>query len=297
MTDCLQKNINVGQPDTCSYTDPQTGETVNVDLYEWMSIRAAGPNYLKDTTLCGTTHIEGIAIDPPNAIVINCAKEGTAALVNDDIANVASPLGYASINGGGGTYLWTVNNFWTAGNENRPMPTVYANTPYITYPTACVVPNPAYQNGLIALQNNTETGTGDSRLTLKCTLAGQCNIACDPFSADVLTFNIFCSRNPDPTNSASILTNIIPASINTVNFQPVAGVGGALNTQNKVQQPSAFASTFLTFLDAGECLVVCDERTDAVAGSNTTRDYLNVSLTVEVVDAVGNLSLLPIPPP
>jgi hypothetical protein len=53
MTDCLNKNITVNQPTYCEDGDPSTV------MYNWMHVRAVGPNCLKDTRLCGTTIIDG----------------------------------------------------------------------------------------------------------------------------------------------------------------------------------------------------------------------------------------------
>lgn len=67
MTDCLNRDINVSQPDFC--THPETGETLT--LYEWMSVRSAGPNYLKNNVLCGETFIEDLKLPNPSTICLN----------------------------------------------------------------------------------------------------------------------------------------------------------------------------------------------------------------------------------
>jgi len=54
MADCLQKRIPVSQPTYC--IDEDTGEIIDgTVMYNWMHVRAVGPNCLKDTTLCGET--------------------------------------------------------------------------------------------------------------------------------------------------------------------------------------------------------------------------------------------------
>jgi hypothetical protein len=67
MTDCLSKDINVSQPEFC--THPQTGETL--PLYNWMSVKSAGPNYLKDNVLCGETVVEDLILPYPTQICLH----------------------------------------------------------------------------------------------------------------------------------------------------------------------------------------------------------------------------------
>jgi hypothetical protein len=67
MTDCLNRDIQVSQPDFC--THPETGETLT--LYEWMSVRSAVPNYLKNNVLCGETFIEDLKLPNPTTMCLN----------------------------------------------------------------------------------------------------------------------------------------------------------------------------------------------------------------------------------
>lgn len=53
----LKRNVDVQEPVFC--LDDQQQSIEGTAMYEWMSVRAAGPNIMKDTTLCGTTTILG----------------------------------------------------------------------------------------------------------------------------------------------------------------------------------------------------------------------------------------------
>jgi len=55
MSDALRKDIPISQPTYC--TDDQGDIIPGTIMYNWMHIRAVGPNCLKDTTLCGVTDI------------------------------------------------------------------------------------------------------------------------------------------------------------------------------------------------------------------------------------------------
>ena len=66
MADCLQKRIPVSQPTYC--IDAGTGDVIDgTVMYNWMHVRAIGPNCLKDTSLSGTTRVLGPidVCDPP----------------------------------------------------------------------------------------------------------------------------------------------------------------------------------------------------------------------------------------
>ena len=55
MTDCLKSNLSVQEP---VYCEDESGNIIpDTAMYSWMAVRAAGPNVLKDTTLCGETQI------------------------------------------------------------------------------------------------------------------------------------------------------------------------------------------------------------------------------------------------
>jgi len=69
MADCLQKRIPISQPTYC--IDPDTGEAVDgTVMYNWMHVRAVGPNCLKDTTLCGETRALGPVFGSPPTLQI-----------------------------------------------------------------------------------------------------------------------------------------------------------------------------------------------------------------------------------
>lgn len=55
MADCLKSNLSVQEP---VYCEDASGNIIpDTAMYSWMAVRAAGPNVLKDTTLCGKTTI------------------------------------------------------------------------------------------------------------------------------------------------------------------------------------------------------------------------------------------------
>lgn len=69
MADCLKSNLSVQEP---IYCEDASGNIIpDSAMYSWMAVRAAGPNVLKDTTLCGRTVIS----DPvfPNGIQNLCS--------------------------------------------------------------------------------------------------------------------------------------------------------------------------------------------------------------------------------
>lgn len=75
MSDCLRRNISVQQPTYC--VDSATGTVApGTAMYSWMAVRAAGPNVLKDTTLCGDTRQLGF--------VNTNDQEGTQPQLNPD---------------------------------------------------------------------------------------------------------------------------------------------------------------------------------------------------------------------
>lgn len=82
MSDCLRRNISVQQPTYC--VDSATGTVApGTAMYEWMAIRAAGPNVLKDTTLCGDTKQLGF--------VNTNDQEGTQPQINSENYTITTP--------------------------------------------------------------------------------------------------------------------------------------------------------------------------------------------------------------
>lgn len=83
MSDCLQKRIGISQPTYCL---DETGEPIeSTVMYNWMHVRAVGPNCLKDTTLCGTTNIHHPCLDEQ--------VFGMALTINSYLDNYQGPTG------------------------------------------------------------------------------------------------------------------------------------------------------------------------------------------------------------
>jgi len=221
MSDALRNTIPVSQPEYCTYTDPVTDEPVTVSVYNWMGVRAAGPNVLKDTVLCGTTHIENLISDSiPATICYSCVKLNNGNdTINDQLTGIALGIGFDTINGLNPphVYNWTIDNVFSAANESLNLPPPFVTTPYITYPSKADIPSPLFQNGLFAIQNNQAPGSGDARLTVKCTLTGQCYVLIGggARTADMIV-DVFVSKTSDPGNSASIIAGTVNASIATI---------------------------------------------------------------------------------
>ena len=57
MSDALNKNVPVYPAIYCE--DEQGNPDSTTAMYPWCHIRAAGPNVLQDTTLCGDTKLSG----------------------------------------------------------------------------------------------------------------------------------------------------------------------------------------------------------------------------------------------
>lgn len=95
MADCLKRNVDVQEPVYC--LDDQEAVVPGTAMYEWMSVRAYGPNVLHDTTLCGTTTIEA-PFCPPDPVmglglyaeVSNTSATGTQTLVEEYVPAAAA---------------------------------------------------------------------------------------------------------------------------------------------------------------------------------------------------------------
>lgn len=74
MSDCLRKNISVQQPIYCE--DASGNVLPGSAMYEWMSVRSAGPNVLKDTTLCGDTLITQPTFPNPVELCLQNKPDG-----------------------------------------------------------------------------------------------------------------------------------------------------------------------------------------------------------------------------
>jgi hypothetical protein len=103
MTDCLNVNIQVQQPAFC---EDENGNPIPV--YNWMSVRAYGPNVLHDTLLCGNTRITG-PMDGlvPASKVMSVYLQG---LIQENEPNSITPRtqGFGKTNQPNPPYNWAV---------------------------------------------------------------------------------------------------------------------------------------------------------------------------------------------
>jgi hypothetical protein len=106
MADCLKSNLSVQEPVYCQ--DASGNILPDTAMYSWMAVRAAGPNVLQDTTLCGNTRLD--APQAPNqafyqVYLVNNAEQGGASMVTSILAlDTWYPFGFANYN----TRTWTI---------------------------------------------------------------------------------------------------------------------------------------------------------------------------------------------
>jgi hypothetical protein len=149
MSDCLNKDVKVSSVVYCE--DPETGEPDPATaMFSWMAVRAAGPNVLKDTILCGSTEIRGPI---PNL----CAKSYAPALsVYLDAApgvqvteGVNLPVQYYKLNGDN-TASFPVSWQMTADNNDTKVDTSWTTPILLPLDNS----NPAMAQDTIGVFNN-----------------------------------------------------------------------------------------------------------------------------------------------
>lgn len=115
MADCLKSNLSVQEP---IYCEDSSGNIISdTAMYSWMSVRAAGPNVLKDTTLCGTTRIIDGSLEAPDQCYFQVYLEDPLG-VNMG-TNMDAPINFYPFgNGNYATRPWTVTYQGTQSNES-----------------------------------------------------------------------------------------------------------------------------------------------------------------------------------
>jgi len=188
MSDALRKDIPISQPTYC--VDKDTGQIIDGSImYDWMHVRAAGPNCLRNTKLCGTTEqVGGALIGVPPILSIVLGNTGTHIHGSIDNTGIADIL-------------------WHFQGENDPTTwdlsltsTNYASD-YIDYIDCAVFPS---QCGALGFSN-----ISDSTLTVLVNFNFDIALAADPPGAvdslvNIAVYNI----NGPATGTASLASPV-----------------------------------------------------------------------------------------
>jgi hypothetical protein len=143
MADCLKSNLSVQEP---VYCEDASGNVIpDSAMYSWMAVRAAGPNVLKDTTLCGITEVLGDLKMGSQELVLDINNDYTFPNLN---TNPYPPF----IPAGGSDYpnYQDGTNYYAINNQQNEEDTYYKNYRFspeggvggtATILNTCVTPN------------------------------------------------------------------------------------------------------------------------------------------------------------
>lgn len=228
MSDALNKNVPVYPAIYCEDESGQPDSTTA--MYPWCHIRAAGPNVLKDTTLCGTTKIidqidDGAAQSAGQAfyqVYLNPVNVGMTSAIRQELDSW-DPFGNGNF----------TNRGWQIESTESPANITFNIFGEIGSNPAGATP-PIGEEGYFGIYNKNERGVL-CHITLTCTV----NLNLIGNSTNLSNIRVGLRRSDEPVGS-------------WVPLAPTVEEGGITSQQANPQQSTNIVCDFMGVLASGE---------------------------------------------